>query len=215
MSKTQANTEAKVVPAPKGTQKSEAIIGAAVVKLGTGLKAFSEMVGEIDKLEERVQDNLLIISDQETKIAEQAQLLKNNIAQNKIDLDQAYQRDKATFVTEWLQENRKVAIDQDELEELRDELSEAETATAAEVKKEVGAITGILSSKFNAEKRELELTFKAQEAENVAKLAQANEKIKFLEEQVASWRGALDKEREASVQRAQASSINQTITSGK
>lgn len=215
MAKTQTNTETKVVPAPKGTQKSEAIIGAAVVKLGTGLKAFTEMIGEINKLEERVQDNLLIISDQESKITEQAITLKNNIAQNKIELDQAYQRDKFSFVEEWLQENEKVAIDQDELEELRQELSEAEAATDKEVKKEVAIVTNTLTSKFNAEKRELELTFKAQEAENVAKLAQKDEKIKFLEDQVKNWMDALTKEREASVQRAQASSINQTITSGK
>lgn len=208
-------TEVKVTPAPKGTQKSEAILGTASVKLGTGLKAFEEMVETIAKLPNEINDNLLIIADQETKIAEQALTLKNNIAQNKIELDQAYQRDKKAFVETWLQENNKVAIDQDELEELREELSAAEEATAAEVKKEVGAVTGILTARFNGEKRELELTFKAQEAQNVAQLAQATEKIKFLEGQVDSWRTALDKEREASVQRAQASSINQTITSGK
>lgn len=210
-----AQPTVSVVPAPKGTQKSESILGTAAVKLANGLKSFDEMTETIAQLPQQIADNLLVIADQETKIAEQALTLKNNIAQNKIELDQAYQRDKASFVTGWLQENNKVAIDQDELEELRDELSKAEDATAAEVKKEVGAITGILTARFNAEKRELELTFKAQEAQNVAQLAQATEKIKFLEGQVESWRTALDKERDASVQRAQASSINQTITSGK
>lgn len=210
-----AKAQANVIPAPKGTQKSEAILGTAVVKLASGVKALSEVSETISQLGEQIHDNLLIISDQETKIAEQAQTLKNNIGQNKIELDQAYQRDKYAFVEEWLKANNKVAIDQEELEELREELTQAETATAAEVKKEVGIITGVLTTRFNAEKRELELTFKAQEAQNIAQLAQKDDKIKFLEEQVKNWMDALTKERDASVARAQASSINQTITSGK
>lgn len=209
MSKTEVKT------APKGTQKSEAILGTASVKLGTGVKVLAEMMIEIGKLPEQIEGNLLIISDQEAKIAEQALTLKNNIAQNKIELDQAYQRDKVDFVTTWLRENNMAAIKISELEELKNELSEAEKATDAAVKKEVAIVTNSLTRNFESSKKEMELTFKAQEASNVAQLAQATEKIKFLEGQVESWKTALDKEREASVQRAQASSIQQTITSGK
>lgn len=214
MAKAEAKTEVKVA-APKGTQKSEAILGTASVKLGSGVKALEEMVVTISKLPEQIEENLLVISDQETKIAEQALTLKNNIAQNKIELDQAYQRNKAEFVEEWLKANNKVAIDETDLDELREELREAEKATDAAVKRETGALGGILTAKFNAEKREMELTFKAQEAQNVAQLAQKDEKIKFLEQQVQNWMDALTKEREASVQRAQASSIQQTISNGK
>jgi hypothetical protein len=205
----------EVKTAPKGTPKSEAILGTASVKLGSGVKALEEMVQTISKLPEQIADNLLIISDQENKIAEQALTLKNNIAQNKIELGQAYQADRASYVTEWLKDNGKVAIDETELDELREELSEAEKATDAAVKKEVAIVANSMTSKFAAEKREMELTFKAQEAQNVAQLAQKDEKIKFLEGQVQSWMDALTKEREASVERARASSINQTITSGK
>lgn len=209
-----AKTEVKVA-APKGTQKSEAILGTASVKLGTGVKALEEVVETISKLPQQIADNLLIISDQENKIDEQALELKNSIAQNKIELGQAYESDKQGFVEVWLKENEKVAIDQSEFEELREELSEAEKATEAAVKREVAIVTNTLTRNFESAKKEYELTYAAKEAQNLAALSQKDEKISFLEKQVAAWQKALEDEREASIKRAQASSINQTITSGK
>lgn len=210
-----AKTEVKVAQAPKGTQKSEAILGTAVVKLNNGLKSFYEMVAEVNTLGSKVEDNLLVISDQETKIAEQALELKNTIAQNKIELAQAYERNQESFVNEWLVLNDKVAIDGTELDKLRVELANAIKGNDDEAKKQVAIVSNSMKSAHEAAIREKELTFKAQEAENRAQLSQKDEKIKFLEQQVEHWREALSDERDASVARAQASSINQTITSGK
>jgi hypothetical protein len=214
MAKAEAKTEVKLA-APKGTQKSEVILGTASVKLGTGVKALEEMVVTISKLPEQIADNLLVISDQENKIAEQSLELKNSIAQNKIELAQAYERDRATYVSSWLQENKKVAIDQDELEELKEELNQAERATDAAVKKEAAIVANSLTTKHNAELREKALEFTAKEAQNVAALTQKDDKIKFLEEQCAAWKKALENEQEAGIKRAQAGAIQQTIQTGK
>lgn len=214
-SQTQTVEEAKKTVAPKGTKTSEVILGTAVGKLNAGMKALSDMMGGIDKLEERVNENILIISDQEDKIAAKALELKNAVAQNKIELQQAYETNKAEFAMQWMKDNGYALISVEELNGLKADLASATSDTEATIKKEVSAAAGAITAKYNSEKREQELQFLAKEAQNVAALSQKDEKIKFLEEQVVSWRNALDKERDASVQRAQAGAINQTITSGK
>jgi hypothetical protein len=215
MSKTTApQTEAKVAVS-KGTKTSEVILGTAAIKLGAGMKALGDMIGEIDKLTAKVNENILIISDQEDKIAAKALELKNAVAQNKIELQQAYESDKEAFVQTWLNENDYEMISTTDLSDLKDELEKAISDTDKEVKREVAIVTNALTSKHAADKREYELTFAAKEAQNIAALSQKDEKIKFLEAQVLSWQTALDKEREASVQRAQAGTVQQTFTNGK
>lgn len=210
-----SETKEKKVSTPRGTQRSEVILGSASVKIGASIKALTEMFGEVGKLDSQIEENVLIITDQESKIAELSITLKNNIAQNKIELAQAYSSDKEAFVTQWLKDNSKVALDESELDELREALSNAEKVKENEIQKAVHAATGAITRNFEASKKEYELTFKAQEAENKAALGTKDEKIKFLEEQVASWKKALENEQEAGIKRAQAGAIQQTIQTGK
>jgi hypothetical protein len=216
MSKTETKETKEVKPvAPKGTKTTEVILGTAASKLGSGLKFMAEMMTEIGKLEVKVEENVLLIADQEAKIAENNLALKNQIAQNKIELQQAYNSDREAFVEQWMIENNCAAITKDELQKLKNDLETVQKEKEAEIKKEVAIVTNTLTRNFNSEKREYELQFVAKEAQNTAALAQKDEKIKFLEQQVELAWNALKEEREARVKVAQASTIQQTITSGK
>jgi archaellum component FlaG (FlaF/FlaG flagellin family) len=211
-----SETKPKATPAPKGTKTTEVILGSAAAKLTTGVKALSDMMNEVMKLENTVQENLLIISDQEDKIASLAINLKNAVAQNKIELQQAFDSNQESFVNAWLTENEMTAISNEELQDFRNAITQAKEATEKEVKTQVAIVTNTLTSRHASEKREYELQFAAKEAETKAALSQKEEKIKFLQEQVDAWKKALEDEREASVKRAQASQIqNLNVGTGK
>ena len=215
MAKTARSTEATASIAPKGTKVTEVILGTAAVKLGTGVKALLEMIDEVGKLGETINTNLLLISSQEDKLDNLALEVRNTIAQNKIEIEQAYESDKEAFVIQWLEENNSIAMDKTALAKLEQDLTAAQDATDSEVKKQVAIVTNTLESKHKAAIREQELTFAAKEASNNAALSQKDDKIKFLEEQVAAWKKALENEQEASIKRAQAGAIQQTIQTGK
>lgn len=215
MAKTATSTEAIASPVPKGTKATEIILGTAAVKLGTGVKALTEMMEEVNKMGTVITENSLLISSQEDKLESLSLELRNTIAQNKIEIEQAYESDKKTFVQKWLDENNSIAMDKLSLTKMEQELQEVTDTKEEEIKKQTSAAIGAITSKHNSEKREMELQFKATEAENKAALNQKDDKIKFLEDQAAAWRKALENEQEAGIKRAQAGAIQQTITSGK
>lgn len=204
------------VIAPKGTPKTEVIMGTAASKLAAGMKALNETVIELGTMTEKIEENALIIANQEAEIASKEQELKNKIAQDKIELQQAYDSNRKTFVEQWLREKNFIMMDQLALTKLEQELLAAQDGNEEEKKKEIAIITNSMKSAHANELKTKELEFKATQAESNAKLTQMAEKIKFMEEQVASYRKQLDEEREARVKVAQASTIQQTFTgSGK
>lgn len=191
----------------RGTKTTEVILGSAAARLESGLKSLSGVVESVAKLEEKINQNALFISDQEATIAAKGMELRNLIAQNKIELQQAYEANKEGFVRGWLLEKDYQIIKSADLVQLRNDLTAAKADTNAQINREVAIVTNTLNRNHESAKKEYELEFKAKEAQNVAALAQKDDKIKFLEEQVASWKKALDDEREASVKRAQAAQI--------
>jgi hypothetical protein len=207
MSKSTATEVKETKVVPKGTVKTEVILGTAVSKLGSGVKFLAEMMSEINKLEEKVNENVLLISDQEDKITTKALELKNTIAQNKIELQQMYESDKKAFVQLWLNDNNYIVMDREALTKMEQELEGAEDAAKKDMDRELAILRNTLTSKHASEKREYELEFKAKEAETKAALNQKDEKIKFLEEQVGKWQTAAAEAQKANVEIAKAGSI--------
>lgn len=197
----------------RGTKTTEIIIGAASSKLETGLKALIGVVDEVAKLDSKISENTLLISDLEDKIAAKEVELKNSIAQNKIELQQAYDSDRQGFVRAWVMEKGYEVVEAASLAQLKADLAAAKADTEAQIKAQVAIVTNTLNRNHESAKKEYELEFKAKEAQTAAALAQKDDKIKFLEDQVASWQKALNDEREAGVKRAQAGAI-QTLNVG-
>lgn len=204
MSTESVKTPHKVVT---GTKTTEVILGTAASRLETGLKALSGVAEEVFKLDKKIEEYTLLISDLETKISSKELELKNSIAQNKIELQQAYDGDRESFVKVWLVARGFEIIAPSELAQLKADLAASKADLDAQIKREVAIVTNTLNRNHESSKKEYELEFKAKEATTVAALAQKDEKIKFLEEQVAAWKKALDDEREAGVKRAQAGAI--------
>lgn len=205
----------KSTTAPKGTVKTEVILGSAAAKLNTGIKALADMMRELGSMQERIDENILVISNQEDKMESLKTELKNLIAQNKIEIQQAYDSDKEGFVKVWLEENNSIQMDKDTLKIMEQKLQQAQDTLDAEVRKQVAVVTNSMTARHTAELEKKTLEFTAKEAQNTAALAQKEEKIKFLEEQVAAWKKALENEQDAGIKRAQASTIQQTFTGTK
>src|SRR5215831_2892875 len=178
----------RTVAAPKGTKTTEVIIGSAAASLASGIKSMRAVVEEINKLDEKVEAGLIVLSDLEAKIIVKETELRNATAQNKIELGQEYEANKKGFVTQWLTENGFEMIPKEELEKIKAELAGAEKATSDAVTKQVSIVSSSMKSKHDSELREKELEFKAKEAQNNASITLKDEKISFLEQQVAAWK---------------------------
>lgn len=194
-------------PAKKGNKTTEIIVGAGAQKLVTAVAALRGVVEVIDQLPTKVQENLILVSDLEDKIGGLKQDLQNKTAQNKIEIEQAYQADCRSFVDKWLSANGMTSIETSDLNELKSDLEEATTKMNENVAKAVNAATSSMKKEHENEIKMKTMEFEKKEADNLATIKQNAEQIKFLNEQVGYWKKALEDEREAGVKRAQASSI--------
>lgn len=201
------NKTAKAPVAKKGNKTTEIIVGAAAMKLEGAVKGILAAVDEVTKLEVKAQETTLKVVDLEDKVGGLEQDLQNKIAQNKIEIKNQYETDKETFVSEYLHENNMTMVETPEFDRLSTLVRDAAQNEAAAVSKAVNAATGALKSAHESEKKVMELEYKTKEANNIAEMQQLKNQAKFMEEQVAHWKGALDDERKAGVERAKAASI--------
>jgi hypothetical protein len=144
----------------------------------------------------------------EDKIGGLKQDLENKTAQNKIDLQQAYDADKKAFVDNWLKENNVVVVDDATYKNLQNELASMEVKMESTVRTEVGKAVGIEKANSANALKIAQLEAEKKEASNVAEISQLKAQIMFLEKTSKSWEDALTAERAAGIERAKASSIN-------
>lgn len=197
---------------PKGTKGTELILGAAASKLEAGTKSLLDVIKEVAKLDEKINQNILLIADQEGKLEAIAIQLKNDIAQNKIELQQQYDADQKAFVVAWMQENNFQMISKEELDGMKTQIAQAASLLESTVKKEVGAATGILKAQHEGEKKLAEAQFNATQASNTAEIAQLKLQNSFLTQQVNDWKDAADKARQATVDVAKAGGVTQNFS---
>lgn len=198
---------AKSVTKKKGNKTTEIVIGAGAAKLESAIKTLLQVAPEIEKLSKITQEGTLEVVNLEDKIGGLKQDLTNKTAQNKIELQQAYDADQALFAEKYLQANNLTAIKGEELSELQDKLMDATDNLETNVAKAVNGATSAMKKEHENAVAIAKLEFEKKEAENNANLKQMGEQVKFLTEQVGYWKKALEDERTASVERAKAASI--------
>jgi molecular chaperone GrpE (heat shock protein) len=191
-----------------GNKTTEIIVGTAVSKLTTVVKGINDAVQEVNKLETRIQDGTLKVTDLEDKIGGLEQDFKNKVAQSKIELEQAYTANRESFVGQFLAEKKMAMIPSKELGDLQLKLEEATSKVEDAVSKAVGIATGTMKSAHANEIKIANLEHEKKEANNMAEITQLKAQNKFLEDQVSHWKNMLDAQVKAETERAKYGAIN-------
>jgi predicted nucleic acid-binding Zn-ribbon protein len=195
----------------KGNKTTEVILGSAALKLESAVKALLGATEEVSKIEARASECTLEVTNLEDQIGGLKQQLVNDKNQNKLDLELQYKADQRSFATTWLQENSYTFLPAQELQDLKNKLSKATMEVDQTVNKAVSAATSALTSKHETELKMKDMEYKTSEATNLATIKQLQAEVAVWKNQAEQWQKALDNERQASISRAQASSITQNI----
>lgn len=186
--------EVTKAPAKKavGNKTTEVIIGTASTKLIAAVAGLGAAVEAANKLPEVIQDYTLRVTDLEDKIGGLDQEFKNKVAQNQIEIKQAFERDRETFVSGWLQSKGLTTISATEVSELRDAVENATTNQETAVKNAEARAIGIEKSNSANALKIANLEHEKKEADNLATIKQQQQQITFLETQMKNLQTLLD-----------------------
>ncbi len=198
---------------PKGTSKTETIIGAAANKYTAVTKGLKDAVAEALKMTDLMDGYALQIADQEEKLANLKQEFENRRTQNKIDLDLAYKADQATLAEAYLNNNGLVAVKRDEYSDLQQEVADLKQNFADKVRSEVGREKAIAESRLDNEKKLFEAQYQAKEAQNLAKIQNLESQLAFANKASENWEKQLNAERQASIERSKNQSATVNVAS--
>lgn len=197
----------KPVVKKKGTQATEVIIGSAALNIRKSLAALGDAVKTVESLGDKAEEMQGLIAQREDRIKELDVTFAETKRQKQVELDLKVKEDEQKVVNDVLAKNSLVAIPQAELDNIKANLTKATSEMNSEIQKAVGAATASLKKDHEAAVALTAAENRTKEAANTAMLATTESKLKFLEEQVEMWKGALDAERQAGVERSKASSI--------
>jgi hypothetical protein len=158
-------------------------------------------------LEGKSEDLSLQIANKEAKIDELTIAYTEKERQAQLDLSLRMKEQTETVVLEYLNANQKTAIPTTELNGLRSELEKLKADFTKEVNSQVGKAEAISKNHYEQALKLKDAEFSAKEATNTAENKSLQNRVAFLEDQVEMWKGQLEAERDASVQRAKASSV--------
>ncbi len=199
-----------------GTTKTEIFIGSAQAKLSAAVAAAKTSIEELGKLDASLEEKVLQHQNVEAQILEAKQNLDNALAQNKVTIELDFKANQSQFVKGVLEAQGLTTIEATELAALNAKLAQLKTDFDTEVRSAIGKERGMMEASYKAQERTLQLEYSTKEAQNLARITSLEERITFLSQQCADWQKALDAERSAGVQRAQASAIGSVnVTSGK
>lgn len=193
--------------ASKGSKNTEIIVGQAAMKLTAATKALQEAVAASNNLEETIAQNVLKASTVEDQISDLKQTYAQQKAEMEFQLSLDYKTNKKAFADAFLNENGLTAVPTGDFNNLKEELEVTKKDFVAKVNSEVGKVKGMLENDYVQKTKIAQLEFDSKQAETSARLSQKEDTIKFLNEQVAMWKGALDAERAAGVERSKAGAI--------
>lgn len=199
----------------KANATTEVVVGSAAAKLNKGLAELKGTVEELQSLNMKAEDMQLAVVAGEERIKELETEFNEKLRAHNVEFELKVRENSLNVVREVLDSQQMVAVPKQELEQLRKELEELLRTTDERVKKEVGQATGIITARFDGEKKLLEAEYKAKEAQNLASIESLKTQVTSLQEQITMWKGQLDSEREASVKRAQAGSIGTLNVGGQ
>lgn len=191
----------------KGNKTTETIIGTAANKLAQGLKGLDDTVKAAKEIENIIEEGTLKVTNLEDQIVEVKLKLEQDKKNAKFDLDLAFKQDQEEQATKYLNSRGLITKTQEEWDKVINDYNNLKTDFDVKVGSEVGKARGMSDSKHSSEIQILNLEHRNKETENTAIINQLREQNKFLTEQVASWKSALESERTAGIERAKASSI--------
>jgi chromosome segregation ATPase len=200
-------------PKKKGTPGTEVIIGSAANVLKKAVDNIKSAVSDVDQLVAKAEEQQGIIAQREERIAELDVEFKEKKRQKDVELEDQLRESKRDTVDKILGEQNLVAIDKVEHAKLTGDIQQIKV----EAQNEASRATAIATSNMKKEHENAmalqKAGFERDQAENKAKLDNANSQIEFLREQCKKWEEALNAERQASVERSKANAIG-TITVG-
>ena len=203
----------------KTTATVDAVLGTGAASFSKALSALTEGVDQLKGLEARADELTLLISNQENKISE----LQSDFASLKTAQDQEFterkraydvqfkldvQENEDKFVANWLTKRGLVTTTQTALDATTTELSTLKAEFADKVNSEVRKAVAIAQNGFSSDLKLKEAEFKAAEAANSAEITNLKNQNSFLTTQVEYWKGQLEAERNAGIERAKAGAIN-------
>ncbi len=202
---------------PKGTPKTEAVIGTAATKLSAAVKSILEAAQIAPKLEEQLTAYNLKVTDLEGKIAGLQQEYDNKKQQHEIDLGLQFKAAQRKFAEAFLTENGQIAVIVEEDKKVKEELAALKASFNDEVSKKVAAATNAIQSNVDNKIKLLEAEYKAKEAGNIAEIANLKSQLAFANDMANKWETQLNDERKASVERSksQSATVNVAGQSGR
>lgn len=191
----------------KVSPTADAVIGVAASSLKKSLVELKTSVDTLSTLDSKLEEYQLQIASKEQKIEELDVLFREKQRQHSVELEMKVKEDSLKLVKEVLASQQLVTVPEHELKELKEEILELQINFDDRVKKEVGAAAGAISSAHATKEKLLEAEYRAKEAGNLASIQSLTSQVANLTTQVEGWKLQLDKEREASVDRAKAGAI--------
>lgn len=191
----------------KSSASTEIVLGKAAQQIAKAVNELNNTTATITTLVDQVEDLQLQISNKEESIEALGIQYKEKERQLEVELDLNFKASTEKVVEEYLKSKNKVSVDSKDLHELRLELENSKKEFNDAVSKEVMSVKTELTTKFVNDSKLLLAENKAIEAQNVAKIENLTSQNEFLEGQVAKLYKQMDDERQASIERAKASSV--------
>lgn len=178
------------------------ILATNIQKLTRAQEDFTRAVDEFEKINKQTLEDLdLDITNRKLEIEELTVQKERNIRDAKIEFGQTLAEHRKETIYEVLKELDQTAIDESELDSLREQLTEVDERVAAASKD----ATDRAKRDFHFEKNSIEMKHKAENAELTAKITQQSETIKDLRNTIEDLKKQIDSQRELTRQVAESS----------
>jgi len=191
----------------KATASTELVLGQAAQQISKAVNELVSATNTITKLSEQAEALTLLVANKEDAITALDIQFSEKERQLNVDLDLSFKSNTDKVVTTYLASVNRTSIPTSELENLRNELTEIKSNVTSSVKQQVSEVVTGIKSEYENSIKLIQSENRAVAAQNEAKLGSLESQNKFLEEQVTKLYKQLDSEREAGVQRAQASAV--------
>ncbi len=198
----------------KGTSNTELIIGSAVGELKKVIANVETATEKIADLAAEAEKQQGIIAQREDQIKELDVTFAETKRQKEVQMAVELKENEKKTVDGILEKQSLVAVDKASYAKFTSDLETIKADASKDAQKEIHAATGSMKKQHENEIALMKAGFEKDQASTTAQLAQTAEQIKFLQEQVNMWKGALDAERSAGVERAKASSIGTVSITG-
>lgn len=200
---TQTNTQTP----KKVTASTEVVMGAAASKLNKALEALRGGYEQLTSFADTLESLQLQIANSEARLTELTEEYKERKRQADVDLQLSIKADAQVAVVNILDGMGKHAVDKEETNRLVKELTDLKNNFDAKVSAEVKKATAIFENQLKNKEEMMVLKFNADQANNTSEIKSLKVQLESATKQASDWKEALDKEREAGVQRQKAGAI--------